>query len=216
MPLEQAAEAASEHPQDTRHAWSLPVAGSTRPVEQSARSPLHPAAYPSAGGLWCSSQIALSLSCLQCSGPLSFPEMISIRTVRMTAITVNGKIYEVASDARTPLLWVLRDELRLTGTKFGFGIRSCGRAGRGSSRPIKPCCWAARRARRRTEPRSRGGHSRPVRRIPKATPANRQDPASERTRGGIEVPTTPVQHEFNDDPVRILRSLGAHKFHYMK
>ncbi|MET3356502.1 UNVERIFIED_ORG: isoquinoline 1-oxidoreductase alpha subunit [Xanthobacter viscosus] len=44
----------------------------------------------------------------------------------MTAITVNGKIYEVASEARTPLLWVLRDELGLTGTKFGCGIAQCG------------------------------------------------------------------------------------------
>jgi len=44
----------------------------------------------------------------------------------MTAIKVNGKIYDVASDAETPLLWVLRDELGLTGTKFGCGIAQCG------------------------------------------------------------------------------------------
>ena len=41
-------------------------------------------------------------------------------------ITVNGIAYEVASDPETPLLWVLRDELGLTGTKFGCGIAACG------------------------------------------------------------------------------------------
>jgi aerobic-type carbon monoxide dehydrogenase small subunit (CoxS/CutS family) len=42
------------------------------------------------------------------------------------ALTVNGKKHEVAADADTPLLWVLRDDLRLTGTKFGCGIAICG------------------------------------------------------------------------------------------
>ena len=41
-------------------------------------------------------------------------------------ITVNAVDYEVASDPETPLLWVLRDELGLTGTKFGCGIAACG------------------------------------------------------------------------------------------
>jgi isoquinoline 1-oxidoreductase subunit alpha len=41
-------------------------------------------------------------------------------------LTVNGKAHAVASDGDTPLLWVLRDELGLTGTKFGCGIGICG------------------------------------------------------------------------------------------
>ena len=41
-------------------------------------------------------------------------------------IAVNGIEYEIASDPATPLLWVLRDELGLTGTKFGCGIAACG------------------------------------------------------------------------------------------
>jgi isoquinoline 1-oxidoreductase alpha subunit len=41
-------------------------------------------------------------------------------------ITVNGVGHEVSSDPETPLLWVLRDELGLTGTKFGCGIGVCG------------------------------------------------------------------------------------------
>ncbi len=41
-------------------------------------------------------------------------------------LTVNGVVHEVTSDPETPLLWVLRDELGLTGTKFGCGIAACG------------------------------------------------------------------------------------------
>ncbi len=44
----------------------------------------------------------------------------------MTPITVNGRSYDVNADPTTPLLWVLRDELGLTGTKFGCGIVSNG------------------------------------------------------------------------------------------
>ena len=41
-------------------------------------------------------------------------------------VVVNGVAYDIASDPETPLLWVLRDELGLTGTKFGCGIAACG------------------------------------------------------------------------------------------
>jgi isoquinoline 1-oxidoreductase alpha subunit len=44
----------------------------------------------------------------------------------MTTIDVNGKVRNVTVDPDTPLLWVLRDELGLTGTKFGCGIAQCG------------------------------------------------------------------------------------------
>lgn len=44
----------------------------------------------------------------------------------MTTLEVNGKTIEVDADADTPLLWVLRDNLGLTGTKFGCGIAQCG------------------------------------------------------------------------------------------
>jgi isoquinoline 1-oxidoreductase alpha subunit len=39
---------------------------------------------------------------------------------------LNGKMTRVDLDSRTPLLWVLRDSLNLTGTKFGCGIAHCG------------------------------------------------------------------------------------------
>src|SRR5690606_5880885 len=41
-------------------------------------------------------------------------------------ITVNGKPHTVNVEGDTPLLWVLRDELQLVGTKFGCGIGQCG------------------------------------------------------------------------------------------
>ena len=44
----------------------------------------------------------------------------------MVAITVNGKPYSLDIEPETPLLWVLRDEIGLTGTKFGCGIAACG------------------------------------------------------------------------------------------
>jgi isoquinoline 1-oxidoreductase alpha subunit len=41
-------------------------------------------------------------------------------------LTVNGTLREVEAEPDTPLLWVLRDELGLTGTKYGCGIAQCG------------------------------------------------------------------------------------------
>ena len=41
-------------------------------------------------------------------------------------LTVNGSEKTVDVDPSTPLLWVLREELKLTGTKFGCGISACG------------------------------------------------------------------------------------------
>jgi isoquinoline 1-oxidoreductase subunit alpha len=41
-------------------------------------------------------------------------------------LNVNKKTVSVKADPATPLLWVLRDELNLTGTKFGCGVAACG------------------------------------------------------------------------------------------
>ena len=41
-------------------------------------------------------------------------------------LKINGKTTTVTADADTPLLWVLRDELDMVGTKFGCGIAQCG------------------------------------------------------------------------------------------
>lgn len=42
------------------------------------------------------------------------------------AFSVNGRAVSVEAEADTPLLWVLRDDLGMTGTKFGCGIAACG------------------------------------------------------------------------------------------
>lgn len=44
----------------------------------------------------------------------------------ITSFTINGKAMRVDLDDDTPLLWVIRDEIGLTGTKFGCGIGMCG------------------------------------------------------------------------------------------
>jgi len=44
----------------------------------------------------------------------------------MIALSVNGKPFTVEAERDTPLLWVLRDHLELTGTKFGCGMALCG------------------------------------------------------------------------------------------
>jgi len=44
----------------------------------------------------------------------------------MIALTVNGKRYDVDVSADMPLLWVIRDTIGLTGTKFGCGLSQCG------------------------------------------------------------------------------------------
>ncbi|MDQ3334038.1 MAG: (2Fe-2S)-binding protein [Myxococcota bacterium] len=44
----------------------------------------------------------------------------------MVKLVVNGKPVTVSAEPETPLLWVLRDKLGLTGTKFGCGIAQCG------------------------------------------------------------------------------------------
>lgn len=43
-----------------------------------------------------------------------------------TSLTINGKAHQVDLPDDVPLLWVLRDEVGLTGTKFGCGVAACG------------------------------------------------------------------------------------------
>jgi isoquinoline 1-oxidoreductase alpha subunit len=44
----------------------------------------------------------------------------------MTQFTINGRAVSIDADEDTPLLWVIRDDIGLTGTKFGCGIGMCG------------------------------------------------------------------------------------------
>jgi isoquinoline 1-oxidoreductase subunit alpha len=44
----------------------------------------------------------------------------------MMKLTVNGKAHDLDVEGDTPLLWVIRDDVGLTGTKFGCGVGACG------------------------------------------------------------------------------------------
>jgi isoquinoline 1-oxidoreductase alpha subunit len=44
----------------------------------------------------------------------------------MTAFIINGRAVDIAASPETPLLWVIREHLKLTGTKYGCGIGQCG------------------------------------------------------------------------------------------
>jgi aerobic-type carbon monoxide dehydrogenase small subunit (CoxS/CutS family) len=58
----------------------------------------------------------------------------------MITLTVNGETQRVDVDERTPLLWVIRETLGLTGTKFGCGIAQCGACTvHLNGRPIRAC-----------------------------------------------------------------------------
>ena len=63
----------------------------------------------------------------------------------MLRLIVNGKVRELSdAEASTPLLWVLRDELGLTGTKFGCGVGICGACTvLLDGNPIRSCSTAA-------------------------------------------------------------------------
>ena len=44
----------------------------------------------------------------------------------MTRLNINGKVRDVEAEPETPLLWVIREQVRLTGTKYGCGVAQCG------------------------------------------------------------------------------------------
>ncbi len=44
----------------------------------------------------------------------------------MAKLNVNGRVQDVDADPNTPLLWALREQLGLTGTKYGCGVAACG------------------------------------------------------------------------------------------
>ena len=73
----------------------------------------------------------------------------------MIAATINGQRHELDIEPETPLLWVLRDELGLTGTKFGCGIAECGACTvhlERRGRPLLLSCRSATPTARRSPP----------------------------------------------------------------
>ena len=68
----------------------------------------------------------------------------------VVSLNVNGHAHRVDADPQTPLLWVLRDDLGLTGTKFGCGVAQCGactvhvdgQAMRSCVAPVSAIAWS--------------------------------------------------------------------------
>jgi len=62
-------------------------------------------------------------------------------------LNVNGTQHTVEAEADTPLLWVLRDWLNLTGTKFGCGVASCGACTvLADGQAVRSCVWQVQNA----------------------------------------------------------------------
>jgi len=60
----------------------------------------------------------------------------------MIALHVNGRVVEVDVEPDTPLLWVIRENLRLTGTKYGCGAAACGACTvHVSGSPVRSCSY---------------------------------------------------------------------------
>jgi isoquinoline 1-oxidoreductase alpha subunit len=72
------------------------------------------------------SACALRAQSYPCNWGVSCRGSLPDREVEMLTLRVNGENFTFAGDPSMPLLWFLRDELGLTGTKFGCGVAACG------------------------------------------------------------------------------------------
>ena len=63
----------------------------------------------------------------------------------MITLKVNGEQHSLDIEAEMPLLWALRSEIGLTGTKYGCGIAQCGACTvLLDGHPVRSCCWRFR------------------------------------------------------------------------
>src|SRR3954453_15093131 len=59
-------------------------------------------------------------------GTAATTQVVQDRRISVVQLTINGQKHEVDADPDTPLLWVIREQVGLTGTKYGCGIAQCG------------------------------------------------------------------------------------------
>jgi len=65
----------------------------------------------------------------------------------MAVLNVNGRTYEVAVEDGTPLLWAIREQVGLTGTKYGCGIGACGACTvQVDGKPVRSCSYPVQSA----------------------------------------------------------------------
>ena len=76
----------------------------------------------------------------------------------MAKLNVNGKLLDYQAEAETPLLWVIREQLGLTGTKYGCALRSVGlaRFTLMARRCVRVQCQPQPSSHRKKLPRSKG------------------------------------------------------------
>src|ERR1700719_3117781 len=60
--------------------------------------------------------------------PLEFELVVNSSRERtpMAKLNINGRVHNVQVEPETPLLWVIREQVGLTGTKYGCGVAQCG------------------------------------------------------------------------------------------
>jgi len=71
-------------------------------------------------------QLPRSFACHKVAGDGNAPDSVFRRGFTMTRLMINGTTIEVEAEPETPLLWVIRENIGLTGTKYGCGIAQCG------------------------------------------------------------------------------------------
>ena len=88
------------------------------------------------------------------------PRMTIKGSSLMVALSVNGKIHDVNVDPSTPLLWVIREQVGLTGTKYGCGIAQCGACTvHVDGVAVRSCVDAGQRGRRQADHHHRGARA---------------------------------------------------------
>ena len=82
----------------------------------------------------------------------------------MVKLTINGKSHDVDVEPDTPLLWVIRDTIGLTGTKYGCGIAACGACTvHIDGQAVRSCALPCQRCGRQADHHDRGpGPQRPT------------------------------------------------------